>query len=152
MTAVPSDQPEAPFWQRKALVDMTPGEWESLCDGCGKCCLLKLEDIETGDIAYTNVACRLLNLGTCRCSKYEDRQRFVPDCVVLSPENIGDLFWMPKTCAYRLLAEGRDLPDWHPLVSGDPDSVHRAGASIRGSCITERRAGPLEHHLLADEP
>jgi len=152
MSSPQRDDVEKPFWQRKALADMSAAEWESLCDGCGKCCLLKLEDIDTSEIAYTNVACRLLDLGTCRCSRYAERRRFVPDCVVLSPDNIGDLFWMPQTCAYRLLAEGKELPDWHPLVSGDPESVHRAGVSIRGRCITERKAGPLEHHVLDKEP
>jgi uncharacterized cysteine cluster protein YcgN (CxxCxxCC family) len=152
MTSARPADPDAPFWQRKSLADMTTAEWESLCDGCGKCCLLKLEDVDTGEIAYTNVACRLLDLGTCQCSRYAERLRFVPDCVVLSPDNIGDLFWMPKTCAYRAIAEGRDLPSWHPLVSGDPETVHRSGVSIRGRCITERKAGPLEHHVLEQEP
>lgn len=141
-----------PFWRHVRLQDMSPKQWESLCDGCGKCCLNKLEDIDTGELAYTNVACRLLDLGVCRCTRYEERSRLVPDCVVLTPDNIADLHWMPSTCAYRLLAEGRDLLDWHPLVSGDPDSVHRAGVSVRGRAISERHAGPLEHHILKQEP
>ena len=141
-----------PFWRHVRLQDMSPKQWESLCDGCGKCCLNKLEDIDTGELAYTNVACRLLDLGVCRCTRYEERSRLVPDCVVLTPDNIADLHWMPSTCAYRLLAEGRDLLDGHPLVSGDPDSVHRAGVSVRGRAISERHAGPLEHHILKQEP
>lgn len=147
-----ADAPGQPFWRTTRLEEMSQAEWESLCDGCGKCCLNKLEDIDTGELAYTNVACRLLDLGTCRCTRYPDRSRLVPDCVTLTPENVGALAWMPSTCAYRLLAEGRDLPDWHPLISGDPDSVHRAGISVRGRVISERRAGPLEHHILKEEP
>ncbi len=139
---------DAPFWRRKTLAEMTSAEWESLCDGCGKCCLHKLEDEDTGEIAHTNVACRLLDIGTCRCSRYAERQRLVPDCVQLDPGNVGALKWMPSTCAYRLLAEGKDLPAWHPLVSGDPDSVHRAGISVRGRCIPERKAGDLFDHIV----
>lgn len=140
---------DQPFWRRKTLAEMTPAEWESLCDGCGKCCLHKLEDEDTGEIAYTNVACRLLDLGTCRCSRYAERKRLVPDCVRLDPGNVGALKWMPSSCAYRLLAEGKELPDWHPLVSGDPDSVHRAGVSVRGRCIPERKAGDLFDHVVS---
>ncbi len=143
---------EEPFWKRKGLAEMTQGEWESLCDGCAKCCLHKLEDIDTGELAFTNVACRLLDVGRCRCGDYERRATLESDCVVLSPRNIAKLAWMPSTCAYRLLAEGKPLPHWHPLVSGDPDSVHRAGISVRGRCISERQAGPLEHHVLDHEP
>lgn len=127
---------------------MTPSEWESLCDGCGKCCLHKLQFEDTGELAYTNVACRLLDLNTCRCRRYAQRQRYVPDCVRLDPQNVGELDWMPSTCAYRLLAEGKDLPSWHPLVSGDPQSVHDAGISIRGRAIAEERAWTLEHHIV----
>ncbi|MGE5546655.1 MAG: YcgN family cysteine cluster protein [Solirubrobacterales bacterium] len=127
---------------------MSEAEWEALCDGCGKCCLHKLEDEDTGEIAYTNVACRLLNLGTCRCKDYDNRKRHVPDCVRLDPAQVGFLTWLPTTCAYRLLAEGQDLPWWHPLVSGDPNTVHQAGVSVRGRVIAENRAGPLEHHIV----
>lgn len=136
------------FWQRKSLADMSPAEWESLCDGCGKCCLHKLEDEDTGEIAYTNVACRLLDIGKCRCTRYAERKRLVPDCVQLEPGNVGALRWMPSTCAYRLLAEGKDLPDWHPLVSGDPDTVHRAGISVRGRSVPERKAGDLFDYIV----
>jgi uncharacterized protein len=141
----------ADFWQHKALDGMSQQEWESLCDGCGKCCLHKLEDIDTGELAFTNVACRLLDIGACRCGSYEKRDTLVPDCVVLNPLNVAELAWMPSTCAYRLLAEGKPLAHWHPLVSGDPDSVHRAGISVRGRCVSERHAGPLEHHVLDQE-
>ncbi len=127
---------------------MTSSEWESLCDGCGKCCLHKLQYEDTGELRYTNVACRLLDPGTCRCMKYEQRQRFVPDCVQLSPRNVTELNWMPSTCAYRLLAEGKDLPWWHPLVSGDPETVVQAGMSVRGRVIPERKAWTLENHIV----
>ena len=128
---------------------MTRAEWESLCDGCGKCCLHKLEDPDDGRYYYTNVACRLLNLGTCHCKNYETRQDFVPDCIELTADVIGDLGWLPSTCAYRLLSEGKDLPWWHPLVSGNADSVHSAGISVRGRAILETRAGPLQHHIVS---
>lgn len=133
---------------------MSPSEWESLCDGCGKCCLHKLQYEDTGEICYTNVACRLLDLHSCRCKKYEERQRYVPDCVALTPEKAGSLAWLPVTCAYRLLAEGHDLPSWHPLVTGDRKSVHRAGMSARHRAIAERDAGDLEDHIVSwpDDP
>jgi len=127
---------------------MTQEEWESLCDGCGKCCLHKLQDIETDELFPTNVACRLLDLSTCRCGDYANRKVKVPDCVQLAPETAGSVPWLPKTCAYRLLANGEDLPFWHPLVSGDPESVHTAGISVRGRTISEREAGHLKKHLV----
>ncbi len=136
-----------PFWQRKSLREMTAAEWESLCDGCGQCCLHKLEDIDTGEIALTDVVCRLLDQQSCTCSRYEERRRLVPDCLVLDPDLVEKLEWMPETCAYRLLSEGKDLPEWHPLVSGEAESVHRAGISVRGRCINEREAGDLEDHI-----
>ena len=139
---------EAQFWETKSLRDMTQDEWESLCDGCGKCCLHKLEDEDTGEIAYTNVACRLLDIGSCACSAYEKRHRLVPDCVKITPVNVQDYAWLPRTCAYRLLAEGKSLAWWHPLVSGNPESVHEAGISVRGRSVSERHAGDLEDYVV----
>jgi len=127
-----------PFWRRKALGEMTAAEWESLCDGCGLCCLVRFEDEDTGEIIPTRVHCQLFDPGTCRCTDYANRKRHVPDCIKLTPGNIEALEWMPKSCAYRRLHEGRDLASWHPLVSGDPESVHRAGVSVRGQTINER--------------
>lgn len=126
-----------PFWKRKTLAELSRDEWESLCDGCGKCCLVKLQDPDTDEIAYTDVACKLLDGSTCRCTDYPNRKRRVPDCVVLSPKVVADLSWMPSTCAYRLVKEGKDLAWWHPLVSGDPETVHEAGMSVRGRVISE---------------
>jgi len=136
------------FWKDKALSKMTRAEWESLCDGCGKCCLHKLEDEDTGDIHHTDIACRFLDPNTIKCGKYLTRQRYVGNCVVMSAELLGQLPWMPSTCAYRLLHEGKDLYDWHPLVSGTPETVHTAGASIKGRSIDERVAGDFEDHLV----
>lgn len=140
---------EPPFWERKTLQEMTREEWESLCDGCGKCCLNKLEDEDTGEILYTDVACRLLDLETCRCTNYEDRQRFVHDCRRLSPQNVGTIAWLPSTCAYRLLAEGQPLEPWHPLISGDPKSVEAAGVSVKGRIVSERDTLDLENHVVS---
>jgi uncharacterized cysteine cluster protein YcgN (CxxCxxCC family) len=128
---------DVPFWRRKSLQEMTGAEWESLCDGCGRCCLNKLEDIDTGEIFWTDVACKLLDGETCRCTNYRNRRKHVPDCVKLTPNNVGKLSWLPPTCAYRLIEEGRDLYWWHPLVSGDPQSVHEAGISVRGRTVSE---------------
>jgi uncharacterized cysteine cluster protein YcgN (CxxCxxCC family) len=126
-----------PFWRTKTLAEMTVAEWESLCDGCGLCCLIRLEDEDTGEVTPTRVSCVLLDTRTCRCSDYADRHRTVPDCIKLTPGNLKDLPWMPASCAYRRLFEGRDLPRWHPLITGDPESVHRAGVSVRGQTISE---------------
>jgi len=138
---------EQPFWKTKTLAEMTEAEWESLCDGCGKCCLHKLEDVDSGDIAFTNVACRLLDLDTVRCSDYPDRRRHVPDCVKLSARDVMTLTWLPDSCSYRRIARGQGLADWHPLLSGDPDSVHRAGASVRGRIVSEDEIGDLEDYV-----
>jgi uncharacterized protein len=126
------NQPSAPFWRVKTLDEMSVGEWESLCDGCGRCCLVKLEDEDDGKIHFTDIGCRLLDAKTCHCLDYRQRHRRVPDCVKLTPAAVRELSWLPVTCAYRLVSEGRDLFDWHPLVSGSPDSVHEAGVSVRG--------------------
>jgi uncharacterized cysteine cluster protein YcgN (CxxCxxCC family) len=130
---------EAAFWTQVALQDMTPQQWESLCDGCGKCCLHKLEDEETDELCFTSVACRHLNLETCRCSVYDERLKHVPDCVTLRPDNLDELVYLPSTCAYRLIYEGQELPAWHPLLSGDQNSVHAAHVSVRGKVISEEQ-------------
>src|SRR5881397_538958 len=134
MTAAskPSSGQEGFFWKTKTLEEMSNVEWESLCDGCARCCLEKLEDEDTGKIYFTHVACKLLDAGLCTCKDYPNRSDKVPDCVRLTPENVRTLNWLPPTCGYRLVADGRDLYWWHPLVSGDPDTVHSAGISVRG--------------------
>lgn len=139
---------DSPFWTRKSLVEMSSAEWESLCDGCGKCCLHKLKSEDNGQVAYTNVACHLLDLVSCRCTQYTERVRMVPDCVQLSPCRLKELTWLPNTCAYRLLAEGKDLPSWHPLVSGKPHAVHEAGVSVRGWAVSEHKVRRLEEHVI----
>jgi uncharacterized cysteine cluster protein YcgN (CxxCxxCC family) len=138
------------FWELP-LKSLDRQEWEALCDGCGKCCIHKLEDEETGELLPTNVACRLLDRSTCRCSNYKLRRAFVPDCVRLDASNIAGIDWLPSTCAYRLRAEGKPLFDWHHLISGSRETVHEAGMSVRGWTISEDEAGELEHHLV-DRP
>jgi uncharacterized cysteine cluster protein YcgN (CxxCxxCC family) len=141
-----------PFWEAKTLRQMTVAEWESLCDGCGLCCLIRFEDEDTGEVIPTRVSCRLFDGEACRCTDYPNRKRFVPDCIKLTPDNIDDLMWMPKSCAYRRLHEGRGLADWHPLVSGDPESVHRAGVSIRGQTVSEAFLADPEDALDFEAP
>lgn len=147
---------EEPFWKTKTLEEMSAAEWESLCDGCGKCCLSKLEDEDTGDIHWTTVACRLFDCATCRCSDYAHRFERVQDCVGLTPANVRTIAWLPVTCAYRLLAEGRDLYWWHPLVSGTPETVHEAGISVRGRITASeddlKRVEEYFEHMLEEEP
>ena len=129
---------EPEFWRKKTLEEMSEAEWEALCDGCGKCCLLKLEDEDTLKVTYTSIACRLFDDQTCRCGNYALRNTLVPQCVALTPETVrAEKDWMPRSCAYRLLAEGYDLYAWHPLVSGDPESAHKAGVSVQGRTIPE---------------
>lgn len=135
------------FWE-KPLEELSRTEWEKLCDGCGKCCLHKAEDADTGKIHPTNIACRLLDRVSCQCSNYKGRKAFVPDCVRLTLNNVERLSWLPSTCAYRLRAAGKPLPDWHYLISGDRESVHRAGMSVRGWTVAEDQAGDYEHHLI----
>ncbi|KQT55383.1 MULTISPECIES: YcgN family cysteine cluster protein [unclassified Aureimonas] len=138
-----------PFWKDRPLEAFSPEEWESLCDGCGRCCLNKLEDWDTGAIAWTNVRCRLLDDHSCRCSDYENRQASVPDCIGLTVEAVHSIGWLPPTCGYRLVAEGRDLYWWHHLVSGDRQTVHEAGISVRGRTVSEEgmEVEDLERHL-----
>ena len=126
-----------PFWETKRLEQMTVREWESLCDGCGLCCLVRFEEEGTGEVVPTRVACRLFDDKACRCGDYANRKAHVPDCIKLTPYNIEALEWMPLSCAYRRLYEGKTLPVWHPLITGDPESVHAAGVSVRGQTISE---------------
>ena len=135
------------FWELP-LADLTRAEWEALCDGCGQCCLHKIEDADTGAIEHTNVACKLLDTSTARCSDYRNRKAFVPDCLRLTLKIVGDVAWLPPTCAYRLRAAGQPLRQWHPLISGDPDTVRRAGISAAGRVVSETEAGPLDHHIV----
>lgn len=138
-----------PFWEQVPLSKMTKGQWESLCDGCARCCLHKLEDEDTGEVHYTSVTCHLLSDG-CRCTDYPRRHERVPDCVLLTPERVDEFHWLPTTCAYRRLAEGKPLEWWHPLVSGDPDTVHKAGISVQGKSISEAFVHPddLDSHII----
>ena len=143
-----------PFWKTKELEQMNAQEWEQLCDGCGKCCLSKLEDEDTGDIYWTSVSCRLLDADTCRCHDYPNRLKIVSDCVGLTPENVRTIVWLPQTCAYRLVAEGRDLYWWHHLLSGSRETVHEAGMSVRGLVTANENdmATPEDYldHLLEE--
>jgi uncharacterized cysteine cluster protein YcgN (CxxCxxCC family) len=142
------------FWETVPMDRMNRAEWEALCDGCGKCCLNKLEDEETGEVTLTRLACRLLDDESCLCSQYPIRHQFVPECIVLTPKTLRDnLYWLPQTCAYRLVVEGRPLYPWHPLISGKPETVHAAGVSVRGLTIPEFEVGEddWEDHII-EEP
>jgi uncharacterized cysteine cluster protein YcgN (CxxCxxCC family) len=141
---------ELPFWKHKTLEQLTSEEWEALCDGCGRCCLVKLEDADTGEVIYTRVACRLLDISTCRCTNYAERHKYVEDCVQLSPESARTLPWLPESCAYRQVALGEDLAWWHPLVAGDRDAINDAGVSVRAYAISEEKVkdGKFERFLL----
>ncbi len=141
-------RPDPDFWKHKTLAEMSPEEWEALCDGCARCCIYRLEDADTGAIHFTNVHCRLLDTATGRCTDYPNRSTRVSDCVTITLETLREPYWLPRSCAYRLLAEGRPLPDWHPLVSGDPDSVVRAGQRVCDRTLCEDEADELENHLV----
>lgn len=144
---------DRPFWQTIPLREMNSLQWESLCDGCGRCCLQKFQAGKTGKVTYTWVACYLLDTQTCRCTDYHARTMLVPDCLELTPEMIPRLRWLPRSCAYRRLSEGRDLAPWHPLVSGDPASVHRAGVSVRDKAISEIHVHPEDiDYYEIDQP
>ncbi|MFK8067786.1 MAG: YcgN family cysteine cluster protein [Gammaproteobacteria bacterium] len=140
---------ELPFWKTKKLPEMNMQEWESVCDGCARCCLFKLEDEDTGELFYTDVACKLLDHKTCRCTDYKNRSTLVPDCITMSPENPEVFSWFPPTCAYRLLSEGKDLYPWHPLISGDPGSVSKAGIAIGGWAVPEDEVDDVEDHIIS---
>ena len=141
---------DLPYWKTKTLAEMSPTEWEALCDGCGLCCLNKLEDWDTGDVVFTSVACRLLDGESCRCKDYENRQATVPDCIQLTVEGVDEIAWLPPTCAYRLVSEGKDLPLWHHLVCGDPDAVHHERISQSGRMLAEGSVAEddWEDHLI----
>ena len=146
---IPADTPDAvPFWKRKALKDMTDREWESLCDGCGRCCLNKLQEEGTDRTFYTDVGCKLLDGQTCRCTDYKNRKALVSDCVKLTPRNINRISWLPPTCGYRLVHFGQDLFWWHPLISGDPETVHQAGISARGRVIPEDQVEDITERVV----
>ena len=140
------------FWKKKKLAEMSLEEWEALCDGCAVCCLYKVEDEDTGAVQLTNVACRFLDIDLCRCQLYDERRSAMPTCIKLTPSRVHTLGWLPETCAYRLIMEGQPLPDWHPLVSGDAESVHRAGISVRGKVMREMDAdmNHIEDYVIHD--
>lgn len=139
-----STKANEPFWREKTLAEMSDPEWESLCDGCGRCCLNKLEDWDTGEIWWTNVACRYFDEKSCGCTDYQNRHENVPDCIALTPENVPELAWLPPSCGYRLIAEGSDLYWWHPLVSGNTQTVHDAGISTLGRTLSEENIPEAE--------
>jgi len=143
---------EKDFWKHKTLAEMSLEEWEALCDGCGICCLFKVEDEDSGEVQLTNVACRYLDMNTCTCQLYDQRINAMPTCIKLSPSKVQNLTWLPDTCTYRLVMQSKPLPDWHPLVSGDPTSIHRAGISVLGKVIRESSANmnKLEEYVIED--
>ncbi len=139
------------FWEAKTLTEMSREEWESLCDGCARCCLIKLEDEESGELCTTSVVCRYLEIEQCRCSVYNERTRLVPDCLQVTQENVSELYWMPQSCAYRLLTEGKSLPEWHPLISGSSKSVHESGIAVSGFAVSEQmldETSDLEDYII----
>jgi hypothetical protein len=142
---------DKPFWETVPLAKMSRAQWESLCDGCGRCCVHKLEDEDTDEIFQTNVACRLLNVRTGQCGDYANRKAHVPECVRLTPARLEEIGWLPDSCGYLRVHRGQGLADWHPLISGDPESVKRAGISVAGKVISEMDAGELENHIIEGE-
>lgn len=140
--------PNSTFWKEKSLSQMNEQEWESLCDGCGKCCLNKVIEDETDELFFTNVACQLLNTKSCQCRDYPNRFKKVPDCFKVTLDNRDSFSWLPASCAYRLLDEGKELPSWHPLIVGSAKEMHRLGQSVRGKVICETKAGDLEDHVV----
>jgi uncharacterized cysteine cluster protein YcgN (CxxCxxCC family) len=136
------------FWTEKTLAEMTASEWESLCDGCGKCCLNKLIDDETEALYYTNASCHLLNLQSCSCSRYPERFEYVPECTAITVDNIASLTWLPDSCAYRRLHLGRPIPSWHPLITGSKDAMHQAGMSVKGKVVNETKVRNIEDHIV----
>ena len=151
MGALKPSRDSGKFWEDLPLDQLDRAQWEALCDGCGKCCVHKLEDDETGELHPTNVACKLLDRRSGQCSDYRHRHAFVPECVRLTPRLVRDIEWLPATCAYRLRGDGKPLPDWHYLVSGDRDAVHRAGESVRGWTVSETDVVDFENHLIERE-
>jgi len=137
------------FWEIKSLTEMSTEEWESLCDNCGKCCLIKLEDEDSGEIVFTSAVCDLIDLDSCRCSRYSERCTLVPECIDLKQHDFAEYNWLPSTCAYRLLTDGKPLPDWHPLITGTPESVKDAGVSISSYAIKESQVEDFEDHVIA---
>jgi len=153
MTQQNNDSPPQPYWKTKNMAEMSPQEWENLCDGCGKCCCIRLEDEDTADIYITDVVCKLFDPNTCQCTDYPNRSKKVPDCVTLTPDNVDKLHWMPRTCAYRLVAEGKDLPEHHHLVSGSRDTIHEVGMSVQDAVVSEIMIDEEElHHRLVVWP
>ncbi len=145
--------PEEKFWDVKSLGEMSPAEWEALCDGCARCCLHKLEDKDTGEVSYTSVACGLLDIHRCRCMSYDDRLQRIPDCMTLTPAVVSECHWLPSTCAYRRILEGKPLAWWHPLISGSSETVHEAGVSLRNKAISEIYVNveDLEPYIISDD-
>ena len=142
---------DLPFWKQKKLNQLNDIEWESLCDGCARCCLHKLEDIDTNELCFTNITCKLLDINSCRCMKYDERFKWVPDCISLRQDLEQTIKWLPSTCAYRLISEGKDLPNWHPLISNDPSSVEKAGISIKHLAQSEDDIDDdFQNHIIDD--
>ena len=136
------------YWETKTLDEMSPTEWEALCDGCGLCCLVRFEDEDTGEVIPTKVHCKLFDPAACRCSDYANRKAHVPDCIQLTPKVVAKMDWLPRTCGYRLVHFKQDLYWWHPLVSGDPNTVHEAGISARGRVIPEDQVGDISERVV----